>query len=284
MTKKILFCLYLLFGFTDEQLNHEPKTDAEIGNVKDLYEHEFNKIMELSKNVNPISKKSIILYTQLNNSIINIEKRAGNTAVKYIMDKQEGERPQNIIKIVIAPSIAIIFWLNSWILWKYNQKKPNKKDEIVNHLKEETTVTEFKSISLQTDGKREVNNISISENTITSLLNKLSRFEKSEKFLKNDVTLTTLSNSLSTNPRYLSEIIKQHKGKNFNNYLNGLRIQYITNKLYNTPIFREYKISYLAEVCGFSSREVFSVIFKKEMGVTPSYFISQLKRNEKDLE
>jgi YesN/AraC family two-component response regulator len=89
-----------------------------------------------------------------------------------------------------------------------------------------------------------------------------------------------LSNSLNTNPRYLSEIIKQHKGKNFNNYLNGLRIHYITNKLYDTPVFREYKISYLAEACGFSSREVFAVIFKKETGVTPSYFISQLKKDD----
>ncbi|AZA77307.1 AraC family transcriptional regulator [Chryseobacterium sp. G0186] len=66
--------------------------------------------------------------------------------------------------------------------------------------------------------------------------------------------------------------------KSFNNYLNGLRINYITAKLYDTPIFREYKISYLAETCGFSSREVFAVIFKKETGVSPSYFINQLKK------
>lgn len=283
MTKKILFCLYLLFSFIDEQLNHESQNDTDTENAKGLYENESAKIMELSKNANLISEKNITLYTQLNDSVINIEKKAKNTSVKYFMDKQEGEHPENIIKIVIAPSIVIIFWLNSWILWKYNQKKLNKKDEIIYNLKEETTVNEFKSISLQANGRRAINNISISEDTTISLLNKLSKFEKSEKFLKKDVTLTALSNSLNTNPRYLSEIIKQHKGKNFNNYLNGLRIHYITSKLYTTPVFREYKISYLAEACGFSSREVFSVIFKKEMGVTPSYFISQLKRNEKDL-
>ncbi|MDQ0781372.1 AraC family transcriptional regulator [Chryseobacterium sp. W4I1] len=281
MTKKIFFCLYLLSSFIDEQLNHEPQIDTDTENVKGLHGNGSTKIMELSKNSNLILEKSITLYTQLNDSVINIEKKAKNTSVKYIMDKQEGEHPENIIKIVIVPSIVIIFLLNSWILYKYNQKKLNKKDEIIYHLKEETTVNEFKSVSLQANGRRAVNNISISEDTTISLLNKLSKFEKSEKFLKKDVTLTTLSNSLNTNPRYLSEIIKQHKGKNFNNYLNGLRIHYITSRLSTTPIFREYKISYLAEACGFSSREVFSVVFKKEMGVTPSYFISQLKKMKK---
>jgi len=275
MTKKILFCLYLLFSFADEQLNHKSQTDTEIENAKDLYENEFNKIMELSKNVNQISEKRISLYTHLNNSIANTKNKVLNAPLKYTMVEQ-GEKHPHLI--VIIPSVVIIFLLNNWA-WKNNQKKQNKRDEItINQLKEETTVTEFKSILLQADNKKADHIISISEDTTISLLNKLSRFEKSEKFLKKDLTLTTLSSSLNTNPRYLSEIIKQHKGKNFNNYLNGLRIQYITSKLTDTPVFREYKISYLAEACGFSSREVFSVIFKKEMGVTPSHFISELKK------
>ncbi|CAH0191291.1 HTH-type transcriptional activator RhaR [Chryseobacterium sp. Bi04] len=318
MTKKVLFCLYLLFNVTDAQWNNKSKIDTEIENTKDLFENEL-KIMELTKNGNQISrdidykkrisersellldryfnmeslnsekketsKKSTHLYKELNDSIKNTEKKAVNTPVNYIIGEQGEAYSHNIVKIVIAPSVVIIFLLNSWVLWKHNQKKPGKGDKmIVNHLKNETKTTEFTSIPVKDKDKTPDHNISISEDTTASLLNKLSKFEKSEKFLKKDLTLTNLSNSLHTNPRYLSEIIKQHKGKNFNNYLNGLRIHYITDKLYNTPVFREYKISYLAEACGFSSREVFSVIFKKEMGVTPSYFISQLKKNENDRE
>ncbi|MDR6485684.1 YesN/AraC family two-component response regulator [Chryseobacterium vietnamense] len=274
MTKKILFCLYLLFSFADEQLNHKSQIDAEIENAKKLYENEFNKIMELSKKVNQFSEKRIRLYTQLNN-IANTKNKVLNAPLKYIM-VEHGEKYPHLI--VFVPSVVIIFLLNNWA-WKNNQKKQNKRDEItIKQSKEETPVTEFKPILLHANNKKADNTISISEATTISLLSKLSRFEKSEKFLKKDLTLTTLSNSLNTNPRYLSEIIKQHKGKNFNNYLNGLRIQYITNKLTDTPVFREYKISYLAEACGFSSREVFSVVFKKEMGVTPSHFISKLKK------
>jgi len=49
--------------------------------------------------------------------------------------------------------------------------------------------------------------------------------------------------------------------------------------LYEEPKHREYKISYLAELCGFSSREVFTTIFKKETGISPSYFIDHLKND-----
>ncbi|MFC3158036.1 Helix-turn-helix domain-containing protein [Chryseobacterium arachidis] len=68
----------------------------------------------------------------------------------------------------------------------------------------------------------------------------------------------------------------------FNSYLNGLRIQHFTEQLYKEPVFREYKITYLAEYCGFASREVFANAFKKETGVTPSYFINQLRNSEQN--
>ncbi|NHQ71954.1 helix-turn-helix domain-containing protein, partial [Elizabethkingia miricola] len=51
---------------------------------------------------------------------------------------------------------------------------------------------------------------------------------------------------------------------------------YIIDKLYNNPLYREYKISYLAEECGYSSHQVFITAFRKETGMTPSYFIKQL--------
>lgn len=53
----------------------------------------------------------------------------------------------------------------------------------------------------------------------------------------------------------------------------------MVNLLASDPDYREYKISYLAEISGFSSREVFTITFKKETGVNPSYFINNLKKD-----
>lgn len=98
--------------------------------------------------------------------------------------------------------------------------------------------------------------------------------------MKNNLTLSTLSHDLDFNTRYITEIIKSYRGKNYNNYINGLRIDFITKKLYEDPQFRKYKIAYLADYSGFSSGTSFTTIFKKETGMTPSYFISQLEKKE----
>lgn len=246
---------------------------------RDIYEVYFKSYVELGEK--ETSKKYMNLYTKLNDSLVNVEKKAINTPVKQIMSEQGESYTNNIQRIIlIALGLLISVLAVGWFFWRKNQNKIHEKyKNVIANLKNEADAKQSGFTLAETEDKIAENTLSISEDTTTELLRKLSKFEKSEKFLKKDTNLSSLSNMLNTNPRYLSEIIKQHRGKNFNNYLNGLRIHYITNKLYETPVFREYKISYLAEFCGFSSREVFAVIFKKETGVTPSYFINQLKKD-----
>ena len=118
----------------------------------------------------------------------------------------------------------------------------------------------------------------ISSDKEKAILKKISKFEASEKFLRKNLTITYLSSLFDTNPKYLSQIIREHKGLNFNSYINQLRINYISNKLYNSLLYREYKISYLAEECGYTYQQVFINAFRKETGMTPSYFINLLKK------
>ncbi|MDV4102677.1 hypothetical protein CMT19_16685 [Elizabethkingia anophelis] len=116
----------------------------------------------------------------------------------------------------------------------------------------------------------------ITDHTTAIILEKLNTFEESKGFIVKGLSLSDLASSLDTNTKYLSEIIRIHKGRNFNNYINKLRINYITEMLYQYPKYRKYKISYLAEICGFSSREIFTTTFKKEVGIPPSNFINEL--------
>jgi AraC-like DNA-binding protein/tetratricopeptide (TPR) repeat protein len=226
--------------------------------------------------------KYMSLYTNLSDSLAHINKLSADKTIKKISSKQDRAHKNNELQIIIISCIIfLILAASAWFFWRRNQNKIHKKYKtVIENLKNAAKTKEIEPILIEPENKTHENAINISEDTTTYLLNKLSKFEKYEKFLKKDMSLSSLSTSLNTNPRYLSEIIKQHRGKNFNNYLHGLRIHYITNKLYETPVFREYKISYLAEFCGFSSREVFAVIFKKETGVTPSYFINQLKKDD----
>jgi AraC-like DNA-binding protein len=96
------------------------------------------------------------------------------------------------------------------------------------------------------------------------------------------MSLAVLAGQLDTNTKYLSEIINKHYNVNFNGYINKLRINFIVNKLKSDPNFMNYKISYLAETCGFSSHSTFATIFKSITGITPITFIELLKKEKEE--
>ena len=122
---------------------------------------------------------------------------------------------------------------------------------------------------------------SISPDTEQLLLKKLERFEKKKKFIDRNVSLTSLSASMGTNSKYLSHLIKKSRGSDFSGYINRLRIRYIVDKMRADPDYLNYKLSYLAEECGFSSHSKFSSTFKSIVGVSPSGFISYLREENR---
>jgi len=121
---------------------------------------------------------------------------------------------------------------------------------------------------------------SIPEKTENILLEKLQNFEKSEDCIDPNMSLQNLAKKLETNTKYLSEAINTHKQKNFNAYINELRINYIINKLKEKPIYRSYKIKYLAEESGFSTHSAFAAVFKSVTGMSPASYIQLLKEKE----
>lgn len=121
----------------------------------------------------------------------------------------------------------------------------------------------------------------LDQDLVNKILKKIELFEKKEKFTELGLTIQKMAMSLNTNSNYLSQIINEYKGCNFNRYLGELRIKYITNKLYNEKIFLSYKIETLAEKCGIASRSNFSNLFREINGMRPAEFI---KKRLKDIE
>lgn len=126
-----------------------------------------------------------------------------------------------------------------------------------------------------------VSNLSISSKTENDLLRKLEQFEKNNDFIKKDINLAVLSKQFKTNTKYLSEVIKTHRQKSFNTYLNELRINYIVNRLKNEPKYINTKVSYLASDCGFTSHSTFTTIFTQIMNESPSVFVKRIKEEQK---
>lgn len=244
---------------------------------RDLYEVLYKSYSEKGDAEN--ASKYTKLYMKLNDSILDAQEAAVNEPIKNLVEKKEEDHKNDMtVTLAIIGSVALVLALLIFFLWRRNQKVLHARyEKIITQLKDKDSRILVSEQNPDLKTRESEKKSSIHDDTINQILIKLDKFEKSERFLKKDMNLSYLASSFDTNANYLSTIINQHKGKNFNNYLNGLRIHYLIKVLYKEPIFRQYKITYLSEYCGFASRDVFGVAFKKETGMTPSYFIDQLK-------
>ena len=175
---------------------------------------------------------------------------------------------------LLSFSLVTVVWVNR----KKRKREYKRFQEILQNLKEGRTVSkiaEKPSIVKEDDGaEKEL----MSKEVEDSILEKLANFEKGDAFTNNNINLSSLSVMLETNSKYLSYVINKHKKKDFNSYINELRIYYIIKKLEGTPDYLNYKISYLADECGFSSHSKFAEKFKIVTGMSPSGFIQMLRK------
>lgn len=119
------------------------------------------------------------------------------------------------------------------------------------------------------------------EATRLDLLKKLERFESGVGFTDKRISIAVLAGKFNTNTKYLSHVINKHRHKDFNTYINELRVNYLIAKMESDPKYLNYKISYLADEGGFSTHSQFTTVFKQVVGLSPSVFITYLKKARK---
>ncbi|MBB6370629.1 helix-turn-helix domain-containing protein [Chryseobacterium shigense] len=145
-----------------------------------------------------------------------------------------------------------------------------------------TAHSDFSNISVEeVDDRAEEADKPRNESLMTSeteckLLDLLEEFEKGELYNNKNMSLSFLAAELNTNTKYLSYVINRHKSSDVKTYVNRLRINYIVDKLINDDKYRQYKISILADECGFSSHSKFASVFKAVTDFSPSAYIKYL--------
>lgn len=97
--------------------------------------------------------------------------------------------------------------------------------------------------------------------------------EEDKKYLDCNLTLNETAKILNTNTAYLSRIINEQSGMNFNNYINKYRIEE-AKKLLDTGKQDSMTFEGIGKSCGFLSRSAFNQAFKKFTGLTPTEYSS----------
>src|SRR5690606_13880842 len=121
----------------------------------------------------------------------------------------------------------------------------------------------------------------ISKHIVDEVLEKLSEFENSKCYLSKDIKLESLAKYYNTDSSYLSSIINHIKQHNFSTYLNYLRTNNALNSIKKQKTYLNYSIQGLAEEFGFTTAESFSKAFSEKTGIRPSFFLDELRKNNR---
>lgn len=191
---------------------------------------------------------------------------------KTLLEEKNKLQKMNYLVTVII--ILLIIWAIGLIM--LFTKKHKKAKEI----KQKYILLEEKFVKEQTEVQVPHNSIeekrpNLHESKVGELLRKLQTFENKKGFTQKGLTISKLASQLGTNSSYLSQVINEHKGGNFNKYLSHLRINYITTLLFEDKKYLKYNIETLARECGIASRQNFSDLFYEINGIRPTDFIKK---------
>ena len=224
------------------------------------------------KNFNIQNQKTEIL----NNAQDDLENNAVNAAFNFINDdeaikleKSDSFYLRNMLYFGGAFFLVLILWGSFTLRYRIKIKQYQSFIDYFEKKQNPTSIPPLK----QKVTKHSV----VPKEMEETILEKLTEFENSTYYTNQDTSLSRLALQLDTNTKYLSEVVNSHKRKNFNSYINELRINYIIDKLENNPTYLQYKISFLAEDSGFSSHSVFATVFKQVTGIPPTSFITILR-------
>lgn len=105
----------------------------------------------------------------------------------------------------------------------------------------------------------------------------LALFENEKVYRLSDLRITTISEALQTNRTYISRLINEEFGVNFNEFVNKYRVEEAEMLLQNED-YALYTLEYIAEKSGFGSTNSFTRAFKDCKGITPGTFRNSLKK------
>ncbi|ASK32027.1 AraC family transcriptional regulator [Chryseobacterium sp. T16E-39] len=195
-------------------------------------------------------------------------------------EKRKLEKANSWGSIIIGGLIVVAIILLILLIVRYKREKYIQQKYILLEEKfslQQTVVSEESFVNIDVEEKK----TGLDENKVEELLTKLKVFEDKKEYTQKGLTINKLAGQLGTNSNYLSQVINDCKGVNFNKYLSELRINYITGLLFENKEYLKYRIETLAKECGIASRQNFSDLFYEINGIRPTDFIRK-RRQELD--
>ena len=183
------------------------------------------------------------------------------------------------IKIKQLNKSNITIYENNEEIIKHEEKERQTLKEEVCKL--ENRVVEEEVCCDEDDGEDEVKiedenkykTYTLSEEDKKKLLDKiLTVMENVEEICSESFSATRLAELTDSKYNYVSLVINDYYGCNFNNFLNKFRVKEACRRLSDDENYGNYTIDAISASIGFKSRTTLTTSFKKIVGLTPSQY------------
>ena len=140
-------------------------------------------------------------------------------------------------------------------------------------------ITSAEKITPSADGSKNAT-LKYGDNRLPDELRESIRIEL-EKYIDNqqswrasNISLAQLAEQTGIASHHISQVLNDHLGVSFNDYLNHYRVKEVCAQL---AAASDQNLLDIALACGFSSKSSFNAIFKKHTGQTPSEYRKQVQ-------
>ncbi len=96
--------------------------------------------------------------------------------------------------------------------------------------------------------------------------------EREEYYLDPNLTLKTVADLLGTNTKYLSQVVNNQAGCNFQQFINAYRVEEAKSKI-TSDEYNNLTLYGIALHCGFKNKSTFYKVFKEFIDMTPREFM-----------
>jgi PAS domain S-box-containing protein len=98
--------------------------------------------------------------------------------------------------------------------------------------------------------------------------------QKEKLYLDPNLSLKDVADRLATNTKYLSQVVNNHSGKNFQHFINNYRVAEAKKQIMDANN-NNLTLYGIALECGFKNKSTFYKVFKEITGQTPREFQKQ---------
>lgn len=198
-----------------------------------------------------------------------------DTLVEEISKTQESSKFDVWLIIALICLIILFIFIGIW----YRNIKIKELDRFNSAL---NNIEEQKKLNLGDS------NLNISKTDCENLSEKdkktlllLEEHSQKESFTKDCNSLSTIAEKFGVSKDYLNNLVKTHRGTDFESYINKSMIFCFLDKIETNPEFRKYRLVVLAEEAGFQSKNQFIQTFEFITGFIPSKYLNLWRANEK---